>query len=100
MKGTFFAFLFLFISTPILAEYRAYMYLIKNHSTQQMIDFEPYYMTSSLNPMAMKAYYGSGSQLIELVNTWLCPGDTAKKVICSPPEEKIYDAVFNSNEGA
>ena len=71
----------------LMAEYRAYQYIIKSkkysesdeHKTSSKV------INSTLNPVSFIAYNG-GNEVIEidLVNSWMCPGNTSKKKICNP----------------
>ena len=72
------------------AEYRVYQYIIKNKVQTSKINDELNIITSTLNPVAFKAYNG-GSALVELdlLRTWICPGDTSFKNICESPYQKI-----------
>ena len=71
----------------VMAEYRAYQYIIKSkvHSESAEHETSSKIVNSTLNPVSFIAYNG-GTQVIEidLVNSWMCPGNTSKKKICKP----------------
>ncbi len=76
------------------AEYRVYQYLIKNKVQTSKVNDKLNIITSTLNPVAFKAYNG-GSELVqlELLRTWICPGDTSFKRVCKSPYQKIEEVL-------
>lgn len=68
-----------------LAEYRVYQYSVSNKITffgerlNQIV-------SSTLNPRAYVAYHGGAGMIsVDLLRTWICPGNTRKKKICPSP---------------
>lgn len=75
------------------AEYRAYQYLVKNKIQNSPDQKNSTVIISSLNPVSYIAYNG-GSRLIDidLIRTWVCPGNTARfNGICSSPYKKLTE---------
>ena len=71
------------------AEYRVYQYYVKSKIHQPQ-DKEAYKVTSTLNPVAYKAYHGGDEAIkVDLIRTWSCKGHTGRsKPICDSPTEK------------
>lgn len=63
------------------AEYRAYQYLVSTNPDQKSTTI----LTTSLTPVAMTKYYGLSKQKLYLLRTWICPGHTGGKKVCTPP---------------
>lgn len=75
--------LFSVLSTALYAEYRVYQYYTV--SKIQNLSNAPYeIVTSTLDPKSYLAYHG-GSESIELnlLRSWMCPGNTSKKEVCT-----------------
>ena len=72
------------------SEYRAYQYMVK--SIETLPDKESVIssiVVSTLAPVSYVAYHGGNqSTTINLLNSWICPGDTSQKNICSSPQIK------------
>ena len=70
-----------------MAEYRAYQYIIKSKIRSESAEYRTSskIINSTLNPVSFIAYNG-GFEIIEidLINSWMCPGNTSKKKICNP----------------
>ena len=74
-----------------MAEYRAYQYIIKQKYQNLADDEQPYssIITSSLSPTSFIAYNGGENTIkIELLNSWICPGNTSHQQICSPIQQE------------
>lgn len=63
------------------AEYRAYQYLVSTNINQKSNTI----LTTSLTPVAMTKYYGISREKLYLLRTWICPGNTGGKKVCTPP---------------
>tara|TARA_B100000886_G_C20244868_1_gene416191 strand:- start:389 stop:697 length:309 start_codon:yes stop_codon:yes gene_type:complete len=78
-----------------IAEYRAYQYILKSKILNQSVESTPMQsiVVSTLSPVSFIAYNG-GESAIEatLINSWMCPGYTAKLGTCKPPIQE-----FNGN---
>jgi hypothetical protein len=72
------------LSFSSFAEYRVYQYLVKN-TVYNQDQANGQIITSTLNPVAYKAYHGGSLVKVDLLRTWICPGHTAKKDICPSP---------------
>lgn len=78
------------ITFSALAEYRVYQYIVKN-KIDTTDEVKANIITSTLDPTTYMAYNG-GSNLINvnLLRTWLCPGNTGQyKETCESPYKKI-----------
>ena len=75
-----------------IAEYRAYQYILKSKVLNQSIQSSPMQsiVVSTLSPVSFVAYNG-GESAIEatLINSWMCPGHTAKRATCKPPTQEF-----------
>jgi hypothetical protein len=72
------------------AEYRVYQYVIKN-KVESSKNSEGVIIQSTLDPTSYLAYNG-GSQFvsIDLLRTWICPGNTGQgKDTCPSPYKKL-----------
>ena len=90
IKKTIFI-LLLSLSFTVQAEYRAYQYLVTNKIQTASDQPNSKLITTTLSPRSYLSYNG-GKQLIkiELVRTWICPGDTSNfKNICPSPYSQI-----------
>ena len=98
MLNYFSLFLFLlFFQSYSFAEYRAYQYLLgSKNSKQKALSI----MTTSLNPVAMSKYYGISKDQLYLLRTWICPGNTAKRKICTPVYQESNLEQFNLQENS
>jgi hypothetical protein len=69
------------------AEYRAYQYIVKNKINTANDQPNGHIIVSTLNPVSYIAYHGGRQMLqVDLLRTWMCPGDTSyKKDICPSP---------------
>ena len=78
-----FIIIFCNICSQAFAEYRVYQYY--THSIVQNLTANPYELiTSTLNPIAYKAYHGGPDTLeVNLLRSWVCKGNTARKEICT-----------------
>lgn len=84
----------LFFSVNSLAEYRVYQFSLKNKVMTSQTD--EHIITTTLDPQSYVSYHG-GPRLIavNLLRTWMCPGNTARKPLCSSPYKK---AIGEMNE--
>ena len=83
--------LLLCLSFTAHAEFRAYQYVVKNKIQNSPDQKNATIVVSSLNPVSYIAYNG-GANLIEidLLRTWVCPGNTSSfKGICPSPYKKL-----------
>lgn len=87
-ESTKLIFLILLISTQAIAEYRVYQYSIDYLDTNNQIE-KNVIISTTLNKTAYKTYYGINQQNIQLLRTWICPGNTSQKLICLSPYEKM-----------
>lgn len=72
-------------STLAFAEYRVYQYYVKAKNSFKK-DPSAYLVTSSLDPTSYISYHGGAQSIeIDLVNTWVCKGNTSKKELCNSP---------------
>ena len=92
MSGIKFTKLYIFIALLMLSlnsmsEYRAYQYIVKTKISNQTdrLQAGDSIISSTLSPTSYVSYHG-GSDIvsIDLINTWMCPGNTAHKRICDP----------------
>lgn len=76
------------------AEYRVYQYIVQNN-IQFEENINSNIVTSTLNPRAYLAYNG-GSNLIsvDLLRTWICPGNTSQQDLCPSPYGKVPEGVL------
>lgn len=82
-------FLTILLSFQVQAEYRVYQYVVKNKVV--VIDSPKSHMvTSTLDPVSYLSYNGGSSLIsIDLLRTWMCPGNTSKKDICPSPYDQL-----------
>ncbi len=80
----------LFLTPAVLAEYRAYQYLVKTNAAFAVAtNARAQYLTSTLNPAMYQSYHGGTFITVELLRTWICPGYTGLKTpICDHPYDK------------
>lgn len=85
----------LLFSFSAQAEYRVYQYVIKNKIVSALDQDSSHIKTSTLDPVSYLAYHGgSGLISIDLLRTWICPGHTGKRKICSSPYAELPKEVF------
>ncbi len=72
------------------AEYRVYQYVIKNKVATSK-NSEGVIVQSTLDPTSYIAYNGGSTLVaIDLVRTWICPGNTGQhKDTCPSPYKKL-----------
>lgn len=83
----------LFLSITLMpslasAEYRVYQYSIDYLNIDNQIE-KNVIISSTLDAKAYKSYYGIKQQNIQLLRTWICPGNTSQRAICLSPYEKM-----------
>lgn len=79
----------LFLCSTALAEYRVYQYYVKSKNTLVQ-DQQAYLVTSSLDPSSYVAYHGGEDSIeVDLVNTWICKGDTSNREFCNSPYTEL-----------
>lgn len=73
-------------SLQAAAEYRVYQYYVKSRYKLNY-DQQGYQVTSTLDPVSYLAYHGGHESLkIDLLRTWVCPGDTGDgRPLCPSP---------------
>lgn len=78
------------MSFNALAEYRVYQYIHYNKMAGSEDEPSSFIKVSTLSPQSYIAYHG-GSTLVtvDLMRTWVCPGNTAKKDICKSPYDQV-----------
>lgn len=78
------------LSNPVLAEYRAYQYIVKTNDPYAVATRAPaQYVVSTLNPQVFSSYHGGKSVSIEILRTWVCPGYTGRRTkTCENPYDK------------
>lgn len=83
-----------FLSINSMAEYRAYQYYIRPKVDKNQ-EVKAYLVTSALDPVSYNSYYGGSTSIeVDLLRTWICPGDTSRhKEICRSPYKKYLDAL-------
>ena len=77
----------LMLSFNLMAEYRAYQYIVKSKNSTELPNknVPSSIIVSTLNPISFIAYNGGEKTIaIELINSWICPGNTSNKPICAP----------------
>lgn len=76
--------------TGLMAEYRVYQYYTRSKNVF-IQDNPSYIVTSSLNPVAYVAYNGGSSNIeVDLIRTWMCPGNTGfNKDYCPSPYSQL-----------
>lgn len=85
----------LLLTLPCYAEYRAYQYVVKNKVNIENQRPNNVIITSTLDPIGYLAYHGGGLLIeVELLRTWICPGNTAGQDICPSP----YSQTINRQE--
>jgi hypothetical protein len=62
--------------------YRVHEYIIQGKTKK-------YVLKSILGLQGLPAYYGIKSEQISYVRTWVCPGNTSFKSLCSSPYGEI-----------
>lgn len=91
-----FAFLIvLYLSLPYaMGEYRVYQYYVRSKIDKAQ-EQKAYLVKSALDPVSYMAYHGGGASIeLDLVRTWICPGDTSgHRPLCKSPYEKVLQAV-------
>ena len=86
------------------AEYRIYQYYVSSPTTvlEGPNALSPI-ITSSLDPVSYTAFHGGSRHIrLDLLRTWICPGDTARKPYCpgpypGPPQQQEAPAFSNGN---
>lgn len=72
-----------------MAEYRAYQYVITQKIQMQDQPASSIVITT-LDPTSYSAYNGGRSLIsVDLLRTWICPGNTGKKSICPSPYAQL-----------
>lgn len=95
-----FTLILIFINLPLLAEYRVYQYYVR--ATYPMPqDQEAYLATSTLDPVSYTAYHGGSESIeVDLLRSWMCPGNTAQMQFCPAPLDRALQAAESTpNEG-
>ena len=78
--------LILTFTSNAFAEYRAYQYVVTNKIQTSLDQPNSKITLSTLDPISYVAYHGGTTLInVELMRTWICPGDTAGKEICPSP---------------
>ncbi len=75
------------VSFTSMGEYRAYQYIVKTKVLNQTNELNSgqSIISSTLSPTAFFAYNGGAETIsIDLINSWICPGNTSHKRICDP----------------
>jgi len=84
----------LLIISAVQAEYRVYQYVMKNKLETNDLK-EGTLISSTLNPRAFLAYNGGHSLIsIDILRTWICPGNTSKQDICPSPYGSIPEVLI------
>lgn len=80
---------FISLISSAFAEYRVYQYIIKNKINSQRVG-KPLITNSTLDPVSFIAYNGGSKSVeIDLLRTWMCPGNTKKKELCKSPYREL-----------
>lgn len=86
------------LSNYAIAEYRVYQYIIKNKLDSQQIG-KAIVKVSTLDPVSFVAYNGGVNSVeVDLLRTWLCPGDTSKKDTCRSPYRELSSELLNAKD--
>ena len=82
-------------SFQALAEYRVYQYVVTNN-IDHIDSPKNNIITSSLDPTSYMAYNGGSTVLsIDLLRTWICPGNTGqRKDTCESPYKKLTKEIL------
>ena len=72
------------------AEYRVYQYIVKNN-IEHIDSPKNNLITSTLDPMSYLAYNGGSTIVsVDLLRTWMCPGNTGQRQeTCESPYKKL-----------
>ncbi len=82
---TFITIILIFTSFSIYSEYRVYQYRISTRGIEKL-EGKTFIIVSTLDPIGFSSYHGGGDVInIDLLRTWMCYGNTAKKDICHSP---------------
>ena len=81
----------LILPLQMKAEYRAYQYLVRGVKIQpDQKSSLSNIVISTLDPVSYVSYHGGNrSTSVKLLNSWVCPGNTAKEKTCQPPHFKL-----------
>ena len=79
-----------FSSNNLWAEYRVYQYFIIPPPV--FGEIPGHSLSSTLDPISFKSYYGAQTHKVYLLNTWHCKGHTGQKDFCPAPYKK-YSAL-------
>jgi len=71
---------FLIICFSIFSEYRVYLLDLEKSNNENVV------IKSTLDQVQFKTYY-PGFKKVELLDTWMCFGDTASKKLCEKKEK-------------
>lgn len=83
---------FFLIMTNAMAEYRAYQYMVQSKYSDD--NAKAYMVTSSLDPVSYVSYHGGSDSIsVNLLRTWMCPGNTGNWQTCPAPGDEIADRV-------
>lgn len=90
-----FALIFISISSPLFAEYRAYQYYVVPKGRQYYQTNKAYMIKSSLDPVSYLSYHGGADSIsLTTLRSWKCPGNTShSQVICDGPYKKLSDEI-------
>jgi hypothetical protein len=89
-------FVFLFLTSIAHAEYRVYQYSVTNLNKQNN-QSTPQIAISTLDPVSYVSYHG-GSQAIkiDLLDSWMCRGNTGRNKYCRSPYHMTTDSIGES----
>ncbi len=78
------------------AEYRVYQYYVKANNDLPY-DAQSYMTLSTFDPVSFVAYHGGRESIkVDLLNTWMCKGNTAGQDLCPSPYETVPPTVAGS----
>lgn len=74
------------LSLPAFGEYRVYQYYVRS-KIQNINPGNAELVTSTLNPTSYVSYHGGKDSIeVNLLRSWMCPGNTSKRPICTISE--------------
>ena len=75
-------------ASPLCAAYRVYQLKVRSFDERSRPQ-KTAVVLSNLDPQQYEHYHsGYGRMIVNLVDTWYCPGDTSGKAYCKKPKVK------------
>jgi hypothetical protein len=94
--------LYCILSFPAHAEYRLYQFYVHPQLKSPLVEEKKSSIEiSTLDPVTYVAYHGGQEAIkVDLLRTWICPGDTSKQIdFCPSPYEEFLNKSLQDATG-